>query len=132
MNCLLDTHAFFWSVFDPTLLGKKAAQIICNPDNKVSVSVITFWEISLKYSIGKLELKNVLPDDFPQIATQSGFEILSITAAEASSFYRLPRLKHKDPFDRLIVWQAIAQKRVLISKDSTLEAYRSGGLKIAW
>jgi PIN domain nuclease of toxin-antitoxin system len=132
MKCLLDTHAFLWSVFDPRLLGKKAAPVIRNPNNSVSVSVVSFWEISLKHSVGKLELENVAPEDFPKIAARAGFEILPLTASEAASCHRLPRLEHRDPFDRLIVWQAIDRKLVLISADSSISAYRSAGLKVLW
>jgi PIN domain nuclease of toxin-antitoxin system len=59
-------------------------------------------------------------------------EILPITAAEASSFHKLPRLSHKDPFDRIIIWQAIQRKMTLVSKDRDFKAYHKLGLRTFW
>ena len=129
MSCLLDTHAFLWTLFNPSRLGKKAADSIRNPEVTVFVSVISFWEISHKYATGKLELSGVTPDDFPSIAHQSGFDILPVAAADAATFHHLPRMEHKDPFDRLIIWQSISHKLTLISKDKAFAAYRKLGLK---
>lgn len=80
MSCLLDTHALLWTLFDPCRLDIKAADKIRNPEVTVSVSVVSFWEISLKYDRGKLELSDVAPDDFPDIVRQSGL-----------TYCRLPR-----------------------------------------
>ncbi len=132
MSYLLDTHTLLWALFNPARLGKKAAERIQNPDETVSVSVVSFWEISLKYATGKLTLQNVTPDDFPAIVRQSGFDILPITDTDAATFHHLPRLGHKDPFDRLIIWQAISRKLTLISQDSAFAAYRKLGLKVLW
>ncbi len=132
MSCLLDTHALLWTLFDPSRLGNKAAESIRNPEVTVSVSVVSFWEISLKYATGKLELSGVTPDDFPAIALQSGFDILPVAAADAATYHHLPRMGHKDPFDRLIIWQAISHKLTLISQDKAFAVYRKLGLKVLW
>lgn len=132
MNCLLDTHALLWALFDPARLGKKAADRIQNPDVIVEVSVVSFWEISLKYATGKLHLDNVTPDDFPEIVRQSGFSIIQIAESEAATFHRLPRTEHKDPFDRLIIWQSISRKLTLISQGSAFADYKKLGLKVIW
>ncbi len=132
MSCLLDTHTLLWTLFDPSSLSKKAADSIQNPDVTVSVSVVSFWEISLKYATGKLELSGVAPDDFPAIVRQSGFDILPIAADDAATCHHLPRMEHKDPFDRLIIWQAISHKFTLISQNSAFAAYLKLGLKVLW
>lgn len=132
MSYLLDTHALLWALFDPSRLGKKAAASIRNPDVTVSISVVSFWEISLKYATGKLELSGVVPDDFPAVVRQSGFDVLPIDEADAATFHHLPRMAHKDPFDRLIIWQAITHKLQLISHDSAFAEYRKLGLKVLW
>lgn len=132
MNCLLDTHALLWVLFDPERLGKKGAAIIRDPDVTVSVSVVSFWEISLKYATGKLHLDNVTPDDFPDIVRNSGLTILQLADIEAATFHRLPRMEHKDPFDRLIIWQAITRKLTLISQDRAFADYQKLGLKVIW
>jgi len=132
MNLLLDTHGFLWSLFTPAKLSKAVIREIKSQNNDVSVSVVTFWEISLKYALGKLELTRVKPEELPDFADQMNLEILPITAAEASSFHRLPRLSHKDPFDRIIIWQAIQRKMTLVSKDRDFKAYRKFGLRTFW
>ena len=132
MNYLLDTHTLLWSLFEPEKLSKKVRRTIMSQENDVAVSVVAFWEISLKYSIGKLELFDVSPEDIPHYAEQMDLSILTLVQYEAASFYKLPRLKHKDPFDRLMIWQAINRKLVLISKDRSFEDYQKSGLKIYW
>lgn len=132
MNCLLDTHALLWTLFDPPRLGKKAGDCIRNPDVTVAVSVVSFWEISLKYATGKLHLDNITPDEFPEIVRQSGLTVLQLAELDAATFHRLPRMEHKDPFDRLIIWQAISRKLTLASRDRSLDDYKKLGLKVIW
>ncbi|OPY67206.1 MAG: PIN domain protein [Syntrophorhabdus sp. PtaU1.Bin050] len=117
MSYLLDTRVFLWVLFDPDRLNKKARQAIENPGNTVYVSAATYWEISLKYALGKLVLTNVLPDALPDISGQMDFETMDIDVDTASTFYKLPRDTHKDPFDRLVVWQAITRNVTPITKD---------------
>jgi len=132
MNYLLDTHTFLWSLFDPKKLSKSASQAIISQENDVYVSVVSIWEISLKYAIGKLKLYGVDPDEILDYAGQMDIVILPINPSEAASFYKLPRLEHKDPFDRLMIWQAIQRKIILISKDRSFKDYHEFGLKIYW
>ena len=77
-------------------------------------------------------MTGVEPEELPDFAAQMNLEILPITAAEASSFHKLPRLSHKDPFDRIIIWQAIQRKMTLVSKDSDFKAYHKFGLRTFW
>ena len=130
MKYLIDTHIFLWSLFSPEKIPKQAAQTIEEPSNSVFVSSVSFWEISLKFSLNKLELKGVTPDELPDIAEKMNFEILNLRPDDAASFYRLPRIPHKDPFDRMIIWQAIREKMVLISKDHKISAYQEFGLNL--
>lgn len=132
MNLLLDTHGFLWALFSPEKLSRKATREITSSENDVAVSVVTFWEISLKYGLGKLEMTGVLPEELPDFARQMNLTILGITPDEASSFHNLPRLLHKDPFDRIIIWQAIQRKIILISKDRDFKAYHKFGLRTFW
>lgn len=130
MTYLIDTHIFLWSLFSPKKISKTARQIIKDSANRVFVSTITFWEISLKSSLNKLNLEGITPDELPQYAIKMNFEILSLKVEDAASFYRLPRISRKDPFDRMIIWQAIREKMVLISKDRQIAAYEQYGLNI--
>ena len=72
------------------------------------------------------------PEELPDFAVQMNLEILPITPTEASSFYKLPKRSHKDPFVRLIIWQAIQRKMTLVSKDRDFKAYHKLGLKTFW
>jgi PIN domain nuclease of toxin-antitoxin system len=132
MKFLLDTHTLLWALFEPTRLGRKGAEILGNADETIFVSVVSFWELSLKYAIGKLELGNVTPDDFPSLVRQAGFEVLPLAEADAATFHHLPRLEHKDPFDRLLILQAISRKLTFISQDKACAAYKKQGLKVIW
>ena len=132
MSYLLDTHAFLWAVFSPNKLSAKARKEIRSAESRICLSTISFWEISLKFALGKIELKNCKPNDMPDIAAQMHIEIIQPTAQETASFYQLPKVKHKDPFDRMIIWQAIQRPLVLISKDSDFPEYKELGLKVLW
>ena len=132
MKYLLDTHTMLWSIFSPGLISSKADKIITDQDNMIYVSAVSFWEISLKYNIGKLELKNYTPDDIPGLSEKSGFEVLNLVPDDASSFYRIPKEIHRDPFDRMLIWQAIRNKLTVISKDDRFKDYQSYGLKVIW
>ncbi len=132
MNFLIDTHTFLWSILDPDRLGTKARDILQETDNRIFVSVISFWEISLKAALGKMSLINLLPEQLPESAHQLDFETLPLSASEAATFYKLPKIGHKDPFDRLIIWQAIQNKMPLISKDKSFKDYKVSGLTLIW
>lgn len=132
MNLLLDTHIFLWTLFSPEKLSRAASDVIKMPAHIVSVSVLSFWEISLKYALGKLALTGVSPEELPDACLEAGFEILIMEPSEASSFHRLPRISHHDPFDRLLVWQAISRDMIFVSKDRQLTDYKEFGLKILW
>ena len=129
MNYLIDTHIFLWSLFTPEKISQSAARILKDPGNRIFVSTITFWEIALKYSLNKLQLEGAKPDELPDFSKQMNYDILILSASDAASFYHLPRISHKDPFDRMLIWQAIREKVVLISNDRKLSAYEGFGLK---
>jgi PIN domain nuclease of toxin-antitoxin system len=64
---LLDTHSFLWILFDDEKLSEKAKRVVRNEENEIYISIITYWEISLKYSLGRLELEGIRPDELPDI-----------------------------------------------------------------
>jgi PIN domain nuclease of toxin-antitoxin system len=132
MSYLLDTHTFLWAAFSPNKLSAQVKKAIRSAENRVCLSSISFWEISIKYALGKIELEGCSPEDMPSIAEEMNLEIIQPTAAENASFYKLPRAEHKDPFDRMIIWQAIEQQLTLISKDKNFPAYKKLGLTILW
>ena len=132
MKYLLDTHTFLWTVFEPEKIGVKAKALITNREHAILVSLVSFWEISLKYSLDKLHLENVSPAEFPAIAKTMDLEILGIDAEDVPTFHELPLVGHRDPFDRLIVPQAIRRKIPVVTKDEDFKLYRPHGLRIVW
>jgi PIN domain nuclease of toxin-antitoxin system len=116
----------------PEKLSPRAQATIVDPNNDVLVSSISFWKISLKYALGKLDLTNVAPDELPELVIAAGLGIVEAMADDMASFYRLPAGAHKDPFDRLIAWLAIRNQTVLISSDPAFSAYSDAGLRVCW
>lgn len=132
MNYLLDTHTFLWLLTDTRKLPALVITAIRKPDAVVGISIVSLWEISIKYGLGKLQLKNVVPEELPQLAIESGLGMVTLDPQDAASAYQLERLGNKDPFDRMLVWQAMRQGYTLISKDKELQAYKRLGLKLLW
>ena len=130
MKILLDTHILLWSLLDPKKLKKYEKTALVDRDNEIFVSNISFWEISLKYALKKLELKNITPDDLPKFVRQTGFDILCMNEKESSTSHHLPKLHHKDPFDRMLIWQAINQDLYLMTRDQDSKIYTKSGLKL--
>ena len=132
MKLIVDTHIFLWVTISPKKISKRVKDLLLDPQLSKYVSAITFWEISLKYQLGKIDLKGVLPDQLPVIAKDSGFEVLGLDPDTAASFYKLPRLRNKDPFDRMLAWQAVSRDFHLLTKDQDFADYKDHGLKIVW
>lgn len=132
MRYLLDTHTFIWAISDQNKLPMKVRSIISNPENEILVSALSFWEISLKYSLGKMNVDNIPPDELPFWAGKHGFKIIPLEAVTTSNYHKLTVTYHKDPFDRMLIWEAIQSNIPLISKDENVEKYQSEGLVVIW
>jgi PIN domain nuclease of toxin-antitoxin system len=132
MTGLLDTHSFLWAVMAPEKLSAKMRGVIADSGNEIHVSTVSFWEISLKYSIGKLQITGCLPEDLVGIGHQMGLTISAPSAEESASFHQLPKVAHKDPFDRMLIWQCLQRNWTLITRDRGLDDYRTRGLLRAW
>ncbi len=132
MIALLDTHSFLWAVVAPEKLSAKMRGVIADPGNEIHVSTISFWEIALKYSLGKLEIAGCVPDDLVGIGRQMGLTISAPSAEESAGSHRLPKIAHKDPFDRMVIWQCLQRRWTLITRDRDLEGYITHGLLTAW
>jgi PIN domain nuclease of toxin-antitoxin system len=125
MTYLLDTHYLIWSITDNRKLSKTIKEIITNTDNQIVVSTISFWEISLKNSLGKMEIMGFSPGDLPSFCLQMGFDIIPLTAWESSTYHQLKADYHKDPFDRMLIWIAISNGYTFISVDDKIKKYIS-------
>jgi len=133
MSYLLDTHTFIWAVLETTSLGAKGKEIIFNKHNEIFVSTVSFWEISLKTSRKMFSFGNIDVRDFPQYARDMDFTIMDMQGNESITFHELPLKKnHSDPFDRMLIWQAITKSLTMISKDGLFEQYSEDGLKLIW
>lgn len=133
MKLLLDTHALLWSLIDPDKLSMEARTAIADPGSQVVVSAVSFWEISIKTALGKLRLEGVAADQLVDVAQQQGFDLLPLDPRLAASFSRLPTdPQHRDPFDRMLVWQAISLGYTLVSRDRKITASPLPGLRVLW
>jgi len=131
MNYLIDTHYILWSLFEPEKIPSNIIKIFENEEDEKYVSGISLWEISLKYSIGKLELYGTNPEGIYDSILEAGFKVLNLKNIDAVTFFRLPLLEdHNDPFDRLLIWQAIQNNLIFITKDKKIEQYRKIGLRL--
>jgi PIN domain nuclease of toxin-antitoxin system len=118
LRLLLDTHVLLWWLGNDPALSAAAGALIQDPENVIFVSAVSLWEIWLKESLGKLRL----PADFSEKLAAQSFENLSLTAAQTRQVARLP-WHHRDPFDRMLVAQAVTEKLILLTGDGILAAY---------
>lgn len=121
MRDLLDTHALIWHLEDDIRLSPYAKSVIEDDQNEVIATIASFWEMAIKINLGKLTLKMSLDEMFERL---DGMEIrvIPIQAAHIHIIETLP-LHHRDPFDRMIIAQADAEKCTLISIDDAFDAY---------
>ncbi len=122
MKLLLDTCSFIWFLADSPQLSAKARAAILDPANSVYLSAVSAWEIGRKYAKGDLELPGRPESLIPQVRTDSGILSLPLSEEEAISAEKLPIL-HKDPFDRMIIAQALVQGMVVVTPDRAFEPY---------
>ncbi len=128
MNLLLDTHALLWWLFDDPKLPKKARNAIADPANQVLVSSASAWEIATKHRIGKLPAAGEVAEKLPGYLRKARFTALAITLDHALAAGRLPG-PHRDPFDRMIIAQALAGKMPVITDD---RVFRDYGVRVVW
>ena len=121
MVYLLDTHVLLWALDTPHRLPIEVLQQIETPDNQVYFSAVSIWEVAIKISLGKINLR-YSPERIAQAALESGFIELPITSKHAARVYNLP-LNHRDPFDRLLIAQMLLMPARLISADSGVRPY---------
>ena len=129
MRLLLDTHAFLWWYEGSSRLSTPARQAVNDEhNNEVLVSAASAWEIATKHRLGKLPGADPIASDIPGAILDQGFEELPITVAEAARAGALSG-PHRDPFDRLLVAQALSRDLVLVSNESTFDRY---GIRRLW
>ena len=128
MSILLDTHTFIWFVLDDPKLPAPAKALVEDPANDVFISPVSYWEIAIKVRLGKLDLQSPYDEFMQRGIFGNDFMILPIEPKHTSLLTRLP-LHHKDPFDRLLVAQAIVEGVAIVSVDVQLDPY---GVQRLW
>ena len=121
MRLLLDTHTFIWWDSDPARLSAVALAALRDPTNTVWLSVVSIWEILIKAQLGKLSVRLPLPDIVAQ-QQANGLRVLPVTLTHSLALEGLPSI-HKDPFDRLLIAQAIVEGAELVSADHVFVQY---------
>ncbi len=122
MRILLDTHAFLWSVMDDPKLSDRARSNFLDADNELLISAVTGFEIAVKYALGKLELAEPPRDFMENRIRNNALTQLPISLSHTYRLSHLP-LHHRDPFDRLLISQALEEDIPLLSADSAFGLY---------
>lgn len=131
MRLLLDTHTFLWYYSGSPELSEYARTCINDTSNEFWVSIVSVWEIAIKYSIGKLVLDKGF-DEFCQDIVNQGFQFFPLDIAHIITCANLP-FHTRDPFDRLLAAQAIAENLYFVTRDSLIELYfQNATVKRIW
>jgi PIN domain nuclease of toxin-antitoxin system len=121
MRILLDTHVLLWAVTADMALGEKAKAALLNPGNRIYVSAASIWEVAIKHRKNP-HVMTIGPDVLTNACSDSGFNWLDVNVYHARTTAQLPLL-HSDPFDRLLIAQAIQEPMHLLTRDQQLSAY---------
>lgn len=121
MKLLLDTHVFLWSV-NGGPLSNPARSAFLNPENKLFLSAASYWEICVKVSIGKLVLADNWPQQFDEEIAINGINWLPVESEHCRRILDLPAI-HQDPFDRLLIAQALCEEMQIMTTDRHISSY---------
>lgn len=121
MNLLLDTHVALWAITDSAKLSQKAREIIESPQSSVWISAASIWEIAIKHALGRGDMP-VSGHDAARYFRESGYQFLPVETAHAAAVEELPG-HHQDPFDRLLVAQALVEPMRLMTHDPVVARY---------
>ncbi len=121
MRLLLDSHAVLWYFYDPSRMSDAALAAIDSGENQPHISAVSFWEIAIKAGLGKLQLSQPLSEIRDEYV-RYGARIIDVTADHALAVEHLAP-HHRDPFDRLLAVQALAEGLTLLSKDDVFDLY---------
>ena len=128
MNLLLDTHTMLWFWWNDPQLSEVAKDTITNPDNRKLVSVASGWEVAIKVSLKKLDLGLPYEEFIPRQIAKNNFDMLSISHDHLAKVTSLP-FHHRDPFDRMLIVQAMCEDMPIISADKQFDRY---GIERIW
>jgi PIN domain nuclease of toxin-antitoxin system len=119
---LLDTMVWMWSIDLVERIGERGREILDNGQEELYLSAVTSWELSIKMRLGKLKLPAPPAECIPRFMAKQGLHPLPVTHIHAAKVYDFP-LHHNDPFDRLIMAQAIVEEMVILTSDRAFQKY---------
>ena len=123
MNLLLDTHTFLWAIWGDPRLSDSAGVAFLNPQNKLYFSIVSYWEICIKHALGKLDLADNWSRAFDKEMADNGIYWLALEKEHCLGIIDLPQI-HSDPFDRLLVAQAMHENLTLVTRDPNISKYQ--------
>jgi PIN domain nuclease of toxin-antitoxin system len=129
MRYLLDTHVLLWSFLESRKISEGVQAVMDDEGALVCYSPVSLWEIAIKYRLGKLDLRGHTPEELFEEINNGGFPCKNLENQTIISSYQLP-LRHKDPFDRMLFWEAIQSDMVLLSSDRSSSLYKTEGLRV--
>lgn len=132
MRFLLDTHTFIWTLSDPLKIPDKARLSIEAHESDVYISSVSFWEIAIKVRNGRLAPIGDASESIVAAAERLGFVPIPLEPGEAASSKNLVEDTHFDPFDRMLISQAIQRDLILISADRSFDRFAVDGLRLLW
>lgn len=132
MRYLLDTHAFLWTTGESHRLPTNVRSVLEDAENDVFISSVVFWEIAIKTRRGKLDIGGRSAEDLIEGAETMDFHLIGIDPNEAATYDQLEEDTHFDPFDRMLIWQAISRRMTLVSGDTEFRKFAPHGLKLLW
>jgi PIN domain nuclease of toxin-antitoxin system len=128
MRVLVDSHTLLWSSDDPAKVPAPAMSVLQNPANELLISAATIWEVAIKVALGRLPLSLPYRQWMDKAIADQGLIILAVTLDHTERLISLP-FHHRDPFDRLLISQALSEGTPLVSGDAVFDAY---GVKRIW
>ncbi len=128
MDVLVDTHALIWMSSQPHRLSPRTRALLEDETNAVSASMLSFWEIAIKISLGKLDLGVDWMGELQGFMRENAVSSIPLRPEHCTTLASLPFL-HRDPFDRMLIAQALSEKLILISRDGSLSGYE---VEVVW
>ena len=130
---LLDTHTLIWAIVDKNKLSNTVLKILQDCDSELFVSAVSFWEIAIKHGKRKMDLENFQIQNIPDYCKRLAIEQIPLMPEDAINYSVLPFYEnHKDPFDRMLIYQCISGNYTLVSKDDKMKYYENVGLEYIW
>jgi PIN domain nuclease of toxin-antitoxin system len=133
MNYLVDTHILLWSFLNKEMLSENVQNILLDENNNIFYSPINLWEIAIKYGIGELDVRGLTPEEFFEEIENSYYLCKTISNSDIVLSYKLKMpekpIRHKDPFDRFLIWEAIRNDYILLTVDGNMKYYEEQGLR---